>query len=191
MKKNILNVKISILVLSCLCLSALLIACNPNDYGYDYTLTTVYTPKGTAVIGAIIEELVTTDYNELNNYTAQNFPSATKLREPTNHYNCHSYTWYSQSTSNTVWIGVEGYENEQEKYWTDGSYVFIAATSGSIPSSVPNGSKVNYYSDDHSAIKTSSTQFTSKWGAAGLFRLGPSYCPYNSSTLKFYRYYIQ
>lgn len=187
--------RLSSLFILAVCISVMFTACNPASHGYTATLTTVYTPKGTAVVGAHISELTSSDYNELNKQTTENFPNAIKKREPTNNYNCHSYAWHSQSVDNTVWIGFEyegqSYIDEKKKYWTDGSYVKIASGSNNtVPFGTPNGSKV-YYGDvaDHSAIKTSDTKFTSKWGPAGLFEHSPSYCPYDSTNLDYYIYY--
>lgn len=193
MRKNKLIKAICIITLIA-CTTLTLASCNPKSYGYTVTKTSVYTPKGSCVVGGIISELTSADYNSLNNQTSENFPNAVKKREPTNSYNCHSYAWYSQSASNNVWIGLEiegvNYMGEQKKYWTDGSYIMIKSGQGdTIPAGIPNGSKVDYSNADHSAIKTSNTKFTSKWGAAGLFEHSPSYCPYTSTNLNYYKYY--
>lgn len=206
MKKN--YFKILLLVSLCCCMTFVLTACSPSNYGYSHTDSTVKTPKGTTVNTGKYEELTTSDYNHLNNLVASNFPnvntSSKKLREPTNKYNCHSYAFFSTSTSNVHWIGHDcssdagedsnGLSLEVKKYWNDGSYVYLTNNNGSsnsIPSTstVPIGSKVSYAKGDHSAIRTSSTEFTSKWGAAGLYIHAPSYCDYDPSSLNYYKYY--
>ncbi|MDD2362383.1 MAG: hypothetical protein PHV32_04310 [Eubacteriales bacterium] len=193
MKNISLISKASIVAVLCCCITVFLTACNPSDHGYSATKTSVKTPKGTTVYGGNVSTITTADYNDANSYATSYYPNATKLREPTNDYNCHSYAWNSQSTSNKIWIGLtinnEDLRNEHKKYWTDGSYVYITNGSGnSIPSSVANGSKVRYINDDHSAIKTSSTKFTSKWGMGGLFEHTPEYSPYTATSLYYYKY---
>jgi hypothetical protein len=62
----------------------------------------VYTPNYTAVEVIVMEagdELTQEQINYFNSYVSINYPLATKLREPTLKYNCHSYAWYSQSKS--------------------------------------------------------------------------------------------
>ena len=55
------------------------------------TYTTVYTPNGTAVIGAVLSELTPADIEDINSMQQSRFPYAYKIREPTRRYNCHSY----------------------------------------------------------------------------------------------------
>lgn len=139
-----------------------------NDYA-----STVYTPKGTAVPAwTMTYEL--TDVPGCNSYFAATYPNATQLRGCSRRYNCHSYAWHDQSSSNTVWIDTPG----DDKYWQDGSYV---------PASITGGQKVSYASDDHSAIAISGSVYESKWGQAPLMRHAPCYTPYNCSTLNGYQ----
>lgn len=146
--------------------------------------TTVYTPSGTAVSAyRQTYELTSSQIQELNNLVDTNYPNAVRETDATRMYNCHSYAWHSQSSSNNIWINAP----EQEKYWTDGSYRHVATGySGAIPSGVPNGAKVSYRSADHSAIKISSTHFRSKWGAGPRVKHTPGYCPYAADELKYY-----
>ena len=46
-----------------------------------------------------------------------NYPNATKLREATTNYNCHSYAWHLQTLPNVFWI------NDPSPYMTDGSWI--------------------------------------------------------------------
>jgi hypothetical protein len=140
----------------------------------DYS-STVYTPKGSAVAVIVMTfELSSTDIASCNSYYSTTYPSATRLRDCSRRYNCHSYAWNDQSTSNTVWINTPG----DDTYWQDGSYV---------PASITGGQKVSYASDDHSAIAISSSVYESKWGQAPLMRHAPCYTPYNCSTLNGYQ----
>jgi hypothetical protein len=140
----------------------------------DYN-STVYTPKGTAVAATTMtSELSSAQIASGNSWVATNYPNATRLTNSSRRYNCHSYAWHSQSSSNTVWIDSPG----DDKYWQDGSY---------IPASITGGQKVSYASDDHSAIALSASLYESKWGQYPVMRHAPSYTPYNSSTLNGYR----
>lgn len=152
--------------------------------------TTVYTPNGTAVTGAILDEMSAKEIAEANDYQEKNFPYAYKIREPTRRYNCHSYAWHSQSANNTVWIDYGDFLNEHKKYWQDGSYVAITTVTGDInviPYAAPVGSKVVYNNGDHSAIKEGTHTFVSKWGAWGLYEHIPDYCPYISDSVTYYK----
>lgn len=87
-------------------------------------------------------------------------------------YNCHSYAWYSQSTSNSYWI------NNPSVYMTDGSYSRVmSGTTSSSGLAAANGDRVYYASNTHSAILSSSATgepiatrtVKSKWGSLGVF----------------------
>lgn len=141
----------------------------------DYA-TTVYTPRGTAVPAiAMTYELSSSQIASCNASVAAAYPNATRLTNCSRRYNCHSYAWRSQSTSNTIWINTPG----DDKYWQDGSY---------FPASiVAAGHKVSYGSDDHSAIALSASLYDSKWGQYPVMRHAPTYTPYNSSVLNVYQ----
>lgn len=121
-----------------------------------------------------------------NSYWSSRYPQASRQGDCTYKYNCHSYAWHNPSTSNNVWVGYET-ATAEDKYWTDGSYVLIVSTTTTTIPSVPDGTKVSYTSDNHSAVKVSSTQFRSKWGPGPLMLHTPGYSPYNSSTFSYYR----
>lgn len=175
-----------------------------NREGYTYTFSSVSTPKNSSVqtMKYSSSNWTSARTQEINEYVEDEIISeynwtAVKKSEPAS-YNCHSYAWYSQSTSNSHWINqfktntsTGEYTNTANlsKYWTDGSYSLITSVSnGSIPSSVANGSKVFYVNGDHSAIKYSNTKFRSKWGAAGVYEHSPSQAPYvDVSNLKYYK----
>jgi hypothetical protein len=110
---------------------------------------------------------------------------------PTIDYNCHAYAWWGSS----AWINqfytnpiTHAYTSTPNLsiFWTSGYYTQIASSSGTIPSGVPDGAIVFYVNGDHSAVKTSSTKFTSKWGTWGEYVHSPTNAPYTSSSLKFY-----
>jgi hypothetical protein len=68
----------------------------------------------------------------------------------------------------------------EDIYWQDGSYAEVSSES--------QAHKVSYFSDNHSAITTSTSEwFVSKWGVAPLMKHVYNDCPYNSSSLKYYK----
>lgn len=145
----------------------------------DY-YSTVYTSYGTSI--TVVVNTYELDYSEIesyNNFNALNYPYASRLREPTRYYNCHSYAWYSQLSSNPYWMFSPA------SYWLDGSYNQLDITYNcAIPSWLFSYYTKVYYSptvpgNSHSAIKPAdSSYFVSKWGAAGLYQHYPQYCPY-------------
>lgn len=152
----------------------------PEDYS-----SYVYTPKGTAVsVITRTYELTQDQINQMNAWVQQNYPCATRETNASRKYNCHSYGWYSTSTSNDRWMNSPG----DDTYWNDRSYFFIKAGSGdTIPSIIPNSAKVSYASDDHSAIKVSSTQLRSKWGQYPRMLHKPVCSPYSATTISYYQ----
>lgn len=113
------------------------------------------------------------------------YPSTVLVASVNPKYNCHSYGWYSQSTSNQYWI------NDPWVYIDDGSY-------SQTPSRAA-GVKVVYLNTaltcmEHSAIivtpPTSSTpaQVISKWSHNGLFRHDIDDCPFVGTNISKYYY---
>ena len=100
------------------------------------------------------------------------FPRATRISDASPKYNCHSYAWYSQSTSNPYWM-----ENPY-KYIEDGSYIRTG--------SVRVGDCVLYGAIDapeHSAYVVSTAILVrSKWDWKGVYEHAPNYGPYKKST---------
>lgn len=143
-------------------------------FGPTDTNTTVRTPRGSAVAAInMTYELTSAQITAANNAAASQYPNATRLRNASRRYNCHSYAWYS--TSSTIWINSPG----DDKYWTDGSYRPDSNVGRA-------GRKVSYRSDDHSAITVNATIFDSKWGQWPLMRHAYNYTPYNESAIYYY-----
>ena len=96
--------------------------------------------------------------------------NVSQLRSYTYKYNCHSYAWYSQGTSNSYWM-----ENPYA-YMTDGSYSLGTASVGARIVYKEGSSTI------HSGIVTAKTStyptITSKFGANGLFSHPTNDCPY-------------
>jgi len=118
---------------------------------------------------------------QAENYAMQlAYPNSTSLAGVNPKYNCHSYAWHEQSTTNRYWV------HSPIDYISDGSY---SAASPSV------GARITYASYTHSGIITgyggsiSSTRVTSKWGTLGLYSHYANDCPYYSSgtTLGYWR----
>ena len=147
-------------------LSLLLVFLMGSAVQADY-LGTVYTPNGSAVTVIVTTyELSSAQRASNDNYVATNYPNATLLRSSTRRYNCHSYAWYSTSSSNTRWMDTPG----DDTYWNDGSYTYT--------NSPGYNAKASYVYGDHSAIYKGSSMMYSKWGQLGLVYHHYAYCPY-------------
>lgn len=144
------------------------------DLTKDYS-STVTTPAGSSV-SVIVRtwEMSASDIAYLNAQADSYHASATRETDASRRYNCHSYAWYSTSTSNIRWMNTPG----DDTYWQDGSYYRVYSMS--------NGRRISYASDDHSAIAISSTQARSKWGSWPRMKHSPTLTPYNSSSLRYY-----
>lgn len=139
-------------------------------------LNPVYTPKDKLPVEAwkFSPDYTAAEKREITRQLALDFPNAEKIGDPTFNYNCHSYAWYKQSTSNTVWIpSAEPYT--KDKYYTEyderiprsgmkGYYKNGIHSAVSIGPRTDNGMQVHY-------VK-------SKWGPAGLYEHAYSYGPY-------------
>lgn len=148
--------------------------------------TTVKTPKGTKVTvykydykGNSWAAAVTSEF-------VKAYPNAKKLGNADNRYNCHSYAWYSASTSNRYWM------NSPRAYEEDGSYKCI----GTSPTAA--GQKVVYKDQSyvpldkwvHSGITVNKSYIIkSKWGQAPLMQHGVMYSPYTGqfTTVHYYK----
>jgi len=136
----------------------------------------VYTPNGSAVSTMTMTyELSAAEINFKIALVQQDFPNATILAYPSRKYNCHSYAWYWQSTSNDRWMNTPG----DDTYWLAGSYYNVYYQ--------VSGDKVSYASDDHSGIFDGNNYVISKWGNSCLVRHLSYNCPYNSLVLRYYR----
>jgi len=142
----------------------------------DY-YTYVYTPRGSSVpVIRRTYELTQAQIDANDAWVESNYPNAILIRSSSRKYNCHSYAWYSQSSSNNYWMNNPG----DDTYWNDGSYYRIYYCPA-------YNAKASYASDDHSANIDGMGNFTSKWGQLGVVKHATSYCPYNSSTINYYK----
>jgi hypothetical protein len=150
-----------------------------GDIGILATQSYVYTPNGTAV--QTIRDYTWADHGTTYNdalawsyYYCEVYPSAYILVNPAPKYNCHSYAWYSTSTTNPHWMNNPG------AYMTDGSYVTCT---------IRVGAKVYYNASpgldfDHSGIVQSiasggvPARVKSKWGCLATFSHYVTDCVY-------------
>jgi hypothetical protein len=123
---------------------------------------------------------IPTEYKTtLNNYYYDVY-GINPVSAPTVKYNCHSYAWYQQSTSNP--------------YWIDDPRAYLVTRSKKNEDAASVGNRIIYFSPDTGAvhnlahsgvvisITTSSNRrsFTikSKWGMSGLYEHSLNRCPY-------------
>ena len=108
------GIRLLCLALSVIFLTALLMACSANpvmtnsqmrDFVYNNFGITVRTRIVTLSNGAVTYEWISgelsSQHKKLINDSAKSKFQVTVLRNPTVKYNCHSYAWYSNSSSKT------------------------------------------------------------------------------------------
>ncbi|MCE3199077.1 hypothetical protein JI735_14460 [Paenibacillus sonchi] len=146
-----------------------------SDITPYYTNSSVTTPNGTSVstykgLTWADHGLTATEASALQAQMVKAYPNATVVSSQNPSYNCHSYAWYSTSSTNTHWM------NSASAYRTDGSYT---SGTGAV------GSKVDYGAGDHSGIVTyvgggsgPNVKVKSKWGIYGVFTHNIVDCPY-------------
>lgn len=158
----------------------------------SYSLTTVYTPKGTAV--TVIQH--DSDYDPLeikkaNLKCAIEFPDAVMLDGATQYYNCHSYAWYRSMTTNPYWM------DDPAAYYTDGSYYEVTQPQVGDIICYYDAWDQNLHSGAIVSVSSTSTDLSSitvesKWGGYGLYCHAADYCPYVSAhggTMAYVKYY--
>lgn len=150
------------------------------------TNSSVKTPKGTTVPVIIRgEELSSTQRTQLNTSYINAYPNATFVSTSTSKYNCHSYAWYSESTSNTYWM------NNPSAYMSDGSYSSVTSLINAVI-----GTRVYYDNGEHSGVvyqaggplaSAKYLKVISKWGTAPLMKHQADYSPYASNNLTIWK----
>lgn len=159
---------------------------NPDSAIAVMANATVRTPKGTSV--TVINNSSITDWSAsektaLNSQYEKAYPDAYRLRDPSKKYNCHSYAWYSTSSSNYYWM------NNPLAYMTDGSYAKASAEK--------SGNKVTWKSSTGEIIHSGIFAIyqgggpykacTSKWGQLGLYNHKLADCPYSGTLTQWSR----
>lgn len=153
-----------------------------------YTSTYVYTPKGSAV--PALKDYTWADQGITYDQAVQQFnsllaayPYAVKVADPNPSYNCHSYAWYYQSTSNTYWI------NDPSRYMSDGSYQSSTAAASGRRIYYNNGSLSNNHSGYVFSVYSGYVGVRSKWGALGLVEHDKGDCPYAGASTSYTYWY--
>lgn len=157
-----------------------------------FSQPTIYTPNGSLVKGLkSYQELTSSEIAASNFHHDITYPNATRIASATRTYNCHGYAWHMSSDSNEEAVWIEGGDlvpphgmpNNEDVYWTDGSYIEICTPY--------RFSKVSYNISDHSAITTADASvFISKWGNGPLMQHAYNYAPYGPSITD-HKYYIR
>jgi hypothetical protein len=152
---------------------------NDELYGSD-TIAYVKTPNGSKVT-VFIRKYNASEVASAYAYTIGHYPKAIINSSATTNYNCHSYAWFSQSTSNIYWMNNPGI------YMGDGSYKKV----GTSPTAVKQ--KVCYtqyplvnpcvHSGIVYSISGSTVKLRSKWGAGPLVIHTVSYSPYSGTPI--------
>lgn len=144
----------------------LLAALFPSNVSYQIADVDVTTVGGNEVtLYEADGELTNAEINSVNSDIQNQFPNITTLANPTARYNCHSYAWYDNSTSNGYWI----YDCQP--------YTYDTHISCTVSDTATVGAICVYFNSQgivHSAIVESVSGNTvtviSKWGACGLYR---------------------
>ena len=160
------------------------------------SLSYVYTPRGTQVEVYIRDEMPAYAINICNQNGDTLVPEATRIAPSSSKYNCHSYAWYMQSTSNPYWM------NDPSSYYTDWSYEESEGDVGDIICyfdstgfNLHSGVIIGESEGVSNGICGNSNLYTvrSKWGDWGLYEHRGDQCPYTepysgtASYVKFYR----
>ncbi len=153
------------------------ISISTSDFNWNYS---VKTPNNTSVQVGVLKsgkELTSSEKTICNNYVETAYPGATFVSTATKKYNCHSYAWYSQSTSNGYWM------DSPAAYMSDGSYT---------KSGIKVGNIICYGNEEHSGVVSlvkvgySGCYVKSKWGFYGLYNHYYNLCPYSTSNLTYW-----
>lgn len=144
------------------------------------TTTYVTTPNGSSVL--VKANMTWSDHGLTKSETERamddlldTYSSAELLRDVSPAYNCHSYAWYSTSSSNPYWM------NDPSAYITDGSYEEgYAVRNARVTYS--QGNSIIHSGIVSTAASSSGTAndavIKSKWGVAGLVSHDLLDCPY-------------
>lgn len=155
-------------------------------FAIGQTYTTIYTPLGKAVQCEVHEELSQATLQQATNAYLDTFPNAIIIDVASNLYNSNGYALMVKNGRNSCWINKldsDGNSNV-EKFFTNDYYKEV--TSSSSQSSAP---LVYYYSDGHSAVKstTYTGKYESKWNNGPVMCHDIDYVPFpNPSNRKYY-----
>lgn len=109
-----------------------------------------------------------------HNALAARYPKAAVVSGINPAYNCHSYAWYSTSTSNKYWI------NDPNAYMYDGSYTKQSSASAGNKACW-SGSPYPVHSAIVRSVSGNTVTYISKWGFNGVFIHSANDCPYSGA----------
>lgn len=147
--------------------------------------TTVKTPNGSTVdwIDYSSEtQWTSAEKSALNDQVEALYTIISIVRDPNKYYNCHSYAWYSTSSTNKVWIP------DPAIYMTDGSYSKRSSAAASNKVFIKNngtetseitGRILGNHSGIVKRVSGSTIILTSKWGQLGLYTHNAYNSPYS------------
>jgi hypothetical protein len=145
------------------------------------TIQTVKTPKNSSVNCQYYtcEPISSSQLKAGEQSNLQNYPKAIKIASGTGKYNCHSFSWYAQDSTNVRWI------NSPQPYWKDGSYTEVTPLKGAKYRWTYNS---NSGTLEHTAIEmvNKGLPLTSKWGSNPLYAHDYKYVPYTVTNMKSY-----
>ena len=167
---------------------------NPDRGPHIRKDTTIHTPKGSSVKVQVYdnEPCTPADLESYTEYNLDNYPQAIILSPATGKYNCHSYGWIKEDTSNNIWM------SNPDPFLYDGSYdsttevklnyriVYYKIFILSIPPWVEDTT----ITIEHTAtyVPNSSKPVTSKWGKSPRYAHELTYVPYDTSHITFFVY---
>ena len=147
--------------------------------------TTVWTPNGSHIE---VYEYTGSDYTvaqqqSMHNYFTGTYRFQSYVSPASRRYNCHSYAWYSQSTSNPYWMNTP----YCDAYMNDGSYYNVATPTAN--------DRVHWHNGDHSGIivyvgsQAGNVSVISKYGEYGVYQafIGDVTAAYSGSSYTFWR----
>ena len=140
----------------------------------------VYTLEGHYLSVRRYSELTKYEINAITNSLSSDYPNATVVSPASARYNCHSYAWYSRSTSNPYWINARNDNGvlQLSRYWTNDAYTSCTESQAEF---------VYYANGDHSAVMRPDGKYISKWGMGPVMIHNATYCPYVTSGRQYYR----
>lgn len=159
---------------------------------YDRTIRQkkVTLSNGTVAYKWISGEFTSAEKKQIDDYFIDEY-DVKKKRAATVKYNCHSYAWYSTSSSNKYWINDPSIYMENAKFICTQTSMF-----NYIPTDVEKNYRAVVKIDGvivHSAIVNNvdykSEHLISKWGYAGVFVHSIKRCPYYKSRATKIEYY--
>jgi len=159
-----------------------------------YTPETVETPNGSDV--DVYYNMSWLDHSLMYNYNGSNskaerktqemleaYPSTVLLASYSQKYNCHSYAWYSTSTSNMYWMPEPDMYIDDESY-TSSTYVSGARVTYTVSGNIDHSAIVAY-----DGMSVSNVTVNSKWGVLGLFQHALEDCPYADGNNVIYEFW--